>query len=70
MKSFYPDLGILPKSNFKFKRAPMRKSKPERVKNSRNNRVDVEIVEVQLTAIRVGVEISDSRRKTNTRSRN
>ena len=35
----------------------MRKSKPERIKNSRNNR-GRRNVEVQLTAIRVGVEIS------------
>ena len=33
-----PDFEILPKSDFKFKRAPTRRRKEERVKTSRNNR--------------------------------
>ena len=33
-----PDFGVLPKSNFKFKRAPMRKRKQEHARKSRNNR--------------------------------
>ena len=65
-----PDLGILPKSNFKFKRAPMRKSKPERVKNSRNNRGRRNRRGPINSNKGRGRNQRDSRRKTNTRSRN
>ena len=65
-----PDLGILPKSNFKFKRAPMRKRKPERVKNSRNNRGRRNRRGPINSNKSRNRNQRDSRKKSNTKSRN